>query len=32
MTIAPDARADTIAPSLSGQAIGSASFVGVVTG
>jgi Raf kinase inhibitor-like YbhB/YbcL family protein len=32
MTIAPDAKADTIAPSLAKRAIGSASFVGVVTG
>jgi hypothetical protein len=32
MTIAPDAQADTIAPSLARQAIGSASFVGMVKG
>jgi Raf kinase inhibitor-like YbhB/YbcL family protein len=32
MTITPDAKADTIGPSLATQAIGSASFVGVVKG
>ncbi len=31
-TIAPNAKADTVAPSLSHRAIGSASFVGIVKG
>ena len=31
-TIAPDAKADTVAPSLARRALGSASFAGVVKG